>query len=146
MKERVETKELSNENQQLIEKIEKEKKKVFILPLLCMILLFSELLLDVFMDINTFILITITWLFSAVINIYVLYKLQMTKELLSTVLTAHSNKLDVRELYNLEEEQLESIKVVKVNWRNFISEYAMIIISIYMCVTILFLSVMKHLL
>lgn len=50
MKERIETKDLSNENQHLIEKIERDKKKVFILPLLCMVLLFSELLLDVFIE------------------------------------------------------------------------------------------------
>ena len=109
-----------------------------------MILMFFELLLDVFMNINTFILIIITWFFSAIINIYVLYKLQRTKELFSTVLTAQYNKLNVSELYNLEEKQLESIKGVKVNWRNFISEYSMIIISIYVCVSIPFVSFIKH--
>lgn len=144
MKERIETKDLSKENKQIIDRIERDKKKVFILPILCMILMFFELLLDVFMNINTFILIIITWFFSAIINIYVLYKLQMTKELFSTVLTAQYNKLNVSELYNLEEKQLESIKGVKVNWRNFISEYSMIIISIYMCVSIPFVSFIKH--
>ncbi|MDW4023673.1 hypothetical protein QI305_12155 [Staphylococcus saprophyticus] len=144
MKERIETKDLSKENKQIIDRIERDKKKVFILPILCMILMFFELLLDVFMNINTFILIIITWFFSAIINIYVLYKLQRTKELFSTVLTAQYNKLNVSELYNLEEKQLESIKGVKVNWRNFISEYSMIIISIYMCVSIPFVSFIKH--
>lgn len=144
MKERIETKDLSKENKQIIDRIERDKKKVFILPILCMILMFFELLLDVFMNINTFILIIITWFFSAIINIYVLYKLQRTKELFSTVLTAQYNKLNVSELYNLEEKQLESIKGVKVNWRNFISEYSMIIISIYVCVSIPFVSFIKH--
>ena len=144
MKERIETKDLSKENKQIIDRIERDKKKVFILPILCMILMFFELLLDVFMNINTFILIIITWFFSAIINIYVLYKLQRTKELFSTVLTAQYNKLNVSELYNLEEKQLESIKGVKVNWRNFISEYSMIIISIDVCVSIPFVSFIKH--
>lgn len=144
MKERIETKDLSNENKRIIDRIERNKKKVFILPLLCMILMFLELLLDVYMNINAFILIIITCVFSAVINIYVLYKLQITKELFSTVLTAQYNKLNVRELYNLEEEQLESIIEVKVNWRNFTSEYAMIIISIYLCMLIPFASYTNH--
>lgn len=144
MKERIETKDLSNENKRIIDRIERNNKKVFILPLLCMILMFLELLLDVYMNINAFILIIITCVFSAVINIYVLYKLQITKELFSTVLTAQYNKLNVRELYNLEEEQLESIIGVKVNWRNFISEYAMIIISIYLCMLIPFASYTNH--
>lgn len=144
MKERIETKDLSNENKRIIDRIERNNKKVFILPLLCMILMFLELLLDVYMNINAFILIIITCVLSAVINIYVLYKLQITKELFSTVLTAQYNKLNVRELYNLEEEQLESIIGVKVNWRNFISEYAMIIISIYLCMLIPFASYTNH--
>jgi len=144
MKERIETKDLSNENQHLIEKIERDKKKVFILPLLCMVLLFSELLLDVFMNINTFILIIITWIFSAVINIYVLYKMQLTKALFSTILTAHHNKLSINELYNIDEKSHKSFRVIKLSWRNFILEYAMIIISIYMCIAVPFLSYMKH--
>ncbi|HDC9782864.1 TPA: hypothetical protein O9R57_002627 [Staphylococcus aureus] len=138
------TDELNNENQQLIKKIEKAKAKTFILPFLCMILMFLELLLDIFMNINTFTLIVITFIFFIVINVYVLYKLQTTKKLLNTVLTAHHNKLDINELYNIDEERLKSIRIIAVSWRSFLTEYVMIAISIYMCVSIPFVSYINN--
>lgn len=138
------TDELNNENQQFIKKVEKAKAKTFILPFLCMILMFLELLLDLFMNINTFTLIVITFIFSIVINVYVLYKLQTTKKLLNTVLTAHHNKLSINALYNIDEERLKSIRIITVSWRSFLTEYVMIAISIYMCVSIPFVSYINN--
>jgi|SRR5699024_9669147 len=134
------TKDLSKEDSNIITNIEKEKHRAFLLPILTMGLMLIEILLDLFMNINTFIIVMITFVFSLVINTYVLYKLTKAKELTSIVLTAHRNNLNVKKLFDLNEDKVKKLQWVKVSWKTYLLEYFMIVSSAYVCVSIAFIS------
>lgn len=133
--------ELSTEDIKIANRIEKEKFKAFFLPLLVMILMFLELLLDLIMKIDVSFIILITFLFSIIINSYVLYKVKQTKELMSIILTAHHNNISTEKLFDLNKEKLKNLEFVNVNWRTYLLEYSMIILSTYICVSIFMFSI-----
>ncbi|MBG1556443.1 hypothetical protein [Staphylococcus aureus] len=141
---KLDTKDMSKEDRNIINRINKEKFKVFLLPILIGGLLLIELFLDLFLNINTFILLISTFVFSIVINTYVLYKLNETKNLTSIVLTAHINNISIEKIQNLDNDKAEKLQWVKVSWKSYILEYITIILSCYLCVSITFISFTNH--
>lgn len=137
-------KDMSKEEKQIIRNIQKDKNKAFILMWLLLILMLLESALDFLLNINTFILLVITYCFSILIFSYVIYKLQSTQRLLSIVFTANHNKVDVQKLFKLSKKQLENIEFIKLSWRTFILEYIVIFCGSFLCTNILFISYINH--
>ncbi|MFG0934614.1 hypothetical protein ACF91D_28580 [Staphylococcus sp. 231237_7MaSpsaltlick] len=143
MVEKIDVRNASEENKQMIKKISKDKAKLFLLPLLCMVLMTLELALYVVLEADMFYLIICTFILSSIIQIYVIYKLNVAQILLSHVLTAISNNMTIKEWAHMDKEQAikKEVKVVKVSWRSFIPEYIMIFISCFVCVGAPFIAV-----
>lgn len=133
--------ELPKEDIEIANRLEREKLKAFFLPLLVMVLMLLELALNIFLEIDITLIMSITFLFSIIINSYVLYKIKKTKELMSIILTAHHNNITTKNLFALDKEKLKNISFVNVTWRTYLLEYLILILSTYICTTIFLLSI-----
>ncbi|MCD8845157.1 hypothetical protein [Staphylococcus gallinarum] len=133
-------KDLSVEDIKVANRLEKDKFKAFLLPLLVMVLMLLELLLKFILNIDISSIMLITFLFSIIINSYVLYKVKQTKKLMSIILTAHHNNITTKQLFDLPREKLKKLNIVNVNWRTYSVEYFMIILSAYICTSIYLFS------
>lgn len=142
--EMVEKMDISNANEEakrFIDYINREKITALTLPLLCSALMMIEMVIDEF--VNMFPMIIGTFIFTSIVHIYVLFKLNVYQINLSNVLSAIINDMTIKELANMTPDQLreKELKMVKLNWRSLIKEYVTIIFSCFICMGVLFISV-----
>lgn len=140
MKRKLYADQLSDENSYYTNSVQKEKAKAFILPFLCMVLLILELSLNLFLNIDTFIVVILTFVLSAFVNVYVIHTLKKTKILLEVIFTADHNNVSVKTLKNMNESEFKKLEGVRVSWRSFKIEWFMVVMSCYVCVGISFAS------
>lgn len=129
---------------QLLSNIEHEKNNSFVLTWLLSILFLLELLLDFLLNINTFTLVILTFIFSLFINSYIIYKLSKAKELMSIVFTAHYNNLELTQLFKLSDRETKDITTFNLSWKAFLFDYFMIAMSCVSCISSVFLSYTQH--
>lgn len=134
------TDQLNDENRYYTNKIQREQAKAFILPMLCMVLLILELSLNLFLNIDTFIIVILTFVLSAFLNVYMIYNLKKTKMLLGVIFTSNNNNISVKEFFEMTEDEIRSLEVIRVSWKSFKTEWLMIIISCYVCLGVVFAS------
>ena len=137
-------KQMSKKEIKMIRIIEQDKNKAVKLPLLLIILMIVELFVDTFLKTNVFVLIIITYCFSLIINIYVIYRLNLAKEKFSIVFTANHNSITITELLNLNKNDLKNITPIAVSWKNFLLEYLSIVINAFLCINIVFISYINN--
>lgn len=127
----------SEENKMILDNINKEKTKTLMLTILMAVLMTIEIILSKFMFVDLNIVILCTFLFSIIINTYVIYKLLRSRVLLSYVLSAIVNNLTIEEWVDtLNNNEIdENKKIVRVKKRAFILEYVMVILCIASCTT-----------
>lgn len=127
----------SEENKMILDNINKEKTKTLMLTILMAVLMTIEIILNKFMFVDLNIVILCTFLFSIIINTYVIYKLLRSRVLLSYVLSAIVNNLTIEEWVDtLNNNEIdENKKIVRVKKRAFILEYVMVILCIASCTT-----------
>lgn len=133
---------LSKDHKKLISKIEKNKNKSMNLTLFCILLLLLELGIDLFMNVNMLITIICTFVFSAIINTYVLYKLEQCKDMVSIIITADKNQMTIEELFK--KKRNKNLVFLSVNWRSFLTEYILVILSCFICLNALLISITNH--
>lgn len=140
MKKILKTDQLNDENSYYTKRVQQEKTKAFVLPFLCMVLLMLELFLNLFLNIDTFIVVILTFVLSFFVNTYVIYQLHKTKILLELIFTADHNNISVKMLNKMNESEFKKLEGVRVSWKSFITEWIMVIMSCFVCVSIAFAS------
>lgn len=140
----IEKMDISNANEEtkrFVDYINREKIKALILPLLCSMLMILEMVLNVF--VNMFPVIIGTFIFTSIVHIYVLFKLNIYQINLSNILSAISNNMTIKEWANMEENQIieRELKVIKLNWRSLFKEYVIVCFSCFICISVLFFSI-----
>lgn len=140
MKKILDSNQLTDENIRYTNRVQKDKAKAFALPFLCMLLLILELSLNLILNIDTFIIVILTFILSAFVNVYVIYTLQKTKILLEVIFTADHNNVSIKTLKNMNESEFRKLESVRVSWRSFKIEWLMVVMSCYVCVGVPFAS------
>lgn len=135
---------LSEENKQILLRIENEKNKDLSLLRLLEILVNIELILDLFLNINTFHLLLITVCFAFIMNAYIIFKLNSTKDKIKLVLISHYNKITVNKLLSLNKKDLKEISFVRLNWCTFLYEYLRIATGFLLILIGICISYIKH--
>lgn len=125
--------------------LDREKSKTTFLAGLCAILMLTEALLSLFVDMVP--IIIVTFIFTSIVHVYVLHKLDVYKINLSNILSAVSNNMTAREWANMTPEQImrKDLKVAKLNWRSLTREYIYIFASCFVCMAVLYIHVLAPL-
>lgn len=140
MKKILKTDQLNDENSYYTKRVQQEKTKAFVLPFLCTTLLMLELCINLFLNIDTFIVVILTFVLSFFVNTYVIYQLHKTKILLELIFTADHNNVSVKMLNKMNESKFKKLEGVRVSWKSFITEWIMVMMSCFVCVSIAFAS------
>lgn len=140
MKKILKTEQLNDENSYYTKRVQQEKTKAFVLPFLCTTLLMLELCINLFLNIDTFIVVILTFVLSFFVNTYVIYQLHKTKILLELIFTADHNNVSVKMLNKMNESKFKKLEGVRVSWKSFITEWIMVMMSCFVCVSIAFAS------
>ena len=133
------------ETKRFIDYLNRDKRKTIFLACLCAILMLTEALFSLFMDMVT--IIIVTFIFTSIVHVYVLHRLDVYKINLSNILSAVSNKMTMREWANMTPEQVmkKDLKVAKLNWRSLMPEYTYIFASCFVCMAVLYIHVLMPL-
>lgn len=141
MVEKVNINNTNEEIKRFVDYINSKKITALILSLLCAALMMVEMVINGF--VNMFSVIIGSFIFTSIVHIYVLFKLNLYQINLSNILSATSNNMTIKEWENIEMNQIKEreLKVIKLHWRSLVKEYAMVSISCFICMGVVFLSV-----
>lgn len=139
---KIDVKNSDEETKRFIDFLNRDKRKTIFLVCLCAILMLTEALFSLFMDMVT--IIIVTFIFTSIVHIYVLHRLDVYKINLSNILSAVSNNMTIKEWANMKPEQIikKDLKVAKLNWRSLKAEYTYIFASCFVCMAVLYIHVL----
>lgn len=120
------------EIKRFVDYINSKKITALILSLLCAALMMVDMVINGFG--NMFSVIIESFIFTIIVHIYVLFKLNLYQINLSNILSATSNNMTIKEWENIGVNQIKEreLKVIKFHWRSLVKEYVMVSISCFM--------------
>lgn len=145
MAERMDISNADKDSKRFVDFLNKEKRKLLMLPYLCVLLMVLESIVNVYTNIIS--VIIGTFVLTCVVHIYVLVKLDIYKINIGNILSAISNKMTLKEWASMEPNTIieKKLKIVKVSWRSLILEYVIVYVSVLICLYILFSTVIRPL-
>lgn len=130
MSKEIESENLSEKTKKHILYINDKVNESFFLTILSMILLLVIVIIDVFLNIRTFLLYILSFIIILMTNAFHIYYLQKAQKLIGITLTVHRYKIDIEHLYKLDKSKLENLSFIKISWKNFRTYYVLSIIYI----------------
>lgn len=143
MAERMDISNADKESKKFIDFLNKEKRKLLMLPYLCVLLMVLESIVNMYTNIIP--VIIGTFVLTCIVHIYTLVKLDIYKINIGNILSAISNKMTLKEWANIEPNTVieKNLKIVRISWRSLILEYVIVYVSILICLYILFSTVIR---
>lgn len=117
---------ISDQNLNYLRQLQQIRQRLNRLLLLCALLLSATLVVDIAIKTNMKYIIIIEAVLSVIVVIYVLREVKKCRLTEMAVMTAHANKIELKELLNYDPSKYkDDITEVHIRWQRDILEYAM---------------------